>query len=318
MIPINSSNELSSPLQQYLREIGGVDLLTANNEIELAYEIQKGVKAQKRLNQTINKNKKTLKKITLLRLKALIKAGEVARKKMISANLRLVVKIAQEYANYGVPLLDLISEGNLGLIKAIERFNPSKGAKLSTYAAWWIKQSVRRALSDQAKTIRLPVHLSDKITKMRRITAQLSEEFGREPTDEELAEELQISTAKVVKLRSAGLQTASLNVKIGEEGTSELGELISDESAHMPDQLVANNELTKEMFSLLNHLNPREQMILRLRYGLDGKKALTLEEVGEKFKVTRERIRQLQNISLKKLEQAMSDSQHAAEEVMMA
>lgn len=315
MTTINSS-ELSSPLQQYLREIGEVTLLTAAEEIELAYEIEKGVKAQKQLSLALNKKKKVIQKTAVVRLKNLIKAGEEARKKMISANLRLVVKIAQEYGNYGVPLLDLISEGNLGLIKAVERFDPKKGAKLSTYAAWWIKQSVRRALSDQAKTIRIPVHLSDKIAKMRRITAQLNEEFGREPTDEELAEELQVPTAKVAKLRSAGMQTASLNVKIGEEGVSELGELISDESARMPDELFANLELTREMLNLLKHLDPREQMILRLRYGLDGKKAMTLEEVGEKFKVTRERIRQLQNISLKKLGQAMSDE--PSKEVMIA
>lgn len=299
-----STSELSTPLQQYLREIGEVGLLTAEEEIDLAKYIQQGLKAQKQLKQI--KNKKN--QIAITRFKKQIRAGDEARKKMISANLRLVVKIAQEYANYGVPLLDLISEGNLGLIKAIERFDPAKGAKLSTYGAWWIKQAVRRALSDQGKTIRLPVHLSDKIAKMRRITAQLSEEFGREPTDEELAEEMQTSATKVAKLRTAGMQTASLNTKIGEEGASELGEIIGDENVRMPDDLVSNQELTEQMLRLLKMLDPREQMILRMRYGLDGKKAMTLEEVGEKFKVTRERIRQLQNMSLKKLELAMTDA----------
>ncbi|MEZ5405779.1 MAG: sigma-70 family RNA polymerase sigma factor [Verrucomicrobiia bacterium] len=298
-----SSSELSTPLQQYLREIGEVGLLTTKEEIELAKSIRKGVKAQKQLKQTV-KNKKD--KTFIIQLKKQIRAGDEARKKMISANLRLVVKIAQEYAHYGVPLLDLISEGNLGLIKAIERFDPKKGAKLSTYGAWWIKQAVRRALSDQGKTIRLPVHLSDKIAKMRRITAQLNEEFGREPTDEELAEEMYTTTTKVARLRTAGMQTASLNAKIGEEGISELGEIIGDENTRMPDDLVSNQELTKQMLRLLKMLDPREQMILRMRYGLDGKKAMTLEQVGEKFKVTRERIRQLQNMTLKKLETAMA------------
>ena len=302
----NPRSELSSPLQKYLSDIGKVDLLTAKEEIDLANKIRKGVKAQKKLGLLKRKQKAPSK--TLTRLKNLIHVGDEARKKMIAANLRLVVKIAQEYSNYGMPFLDLISEGNLGLIKAIERFDPKKGAKLSTYGAWWIKQSVRRALSDQGKTIRLPVHLSDKIAKLRRLTLQLNEELGREPTDEELAEELNVSTSKVVRLRSSGMQTASLNTKIGEEGASELGELISDESARMPDELFANIELTQEMLKLLKHLDPREQMILQMRYGLNGKKAMTLEEVGEKFKVTRERIRQLQNISLKKLELAMTEN----------
>ncbi|MBX7157277.1 MAG: sigma-70 family RNA polymerase sigma factor [Verrucomicrobiae bacterium] len=299
-----SSSELSTPLQQYLREIGEVELLTAEEEIELAKLIHKGLKAEKQLKQAVKiKRDKTF----IIRLKKQIRSGDEARKKMISANLRLVVKIAQEYAHYGVPLLDLISEGNLGLIKAIERFDPKKGAKLSTYGAWWIKQAVRRALSDQGKTIRLPVHLSDKIAKMRRITAQLNEEFGREPTDEELAEEMHTTTTKVARLRTAGMQTASLNTKIGEEGISELGEIIGDENTRRPDDLISNQELTKQMLKLIQMLDPREQIILRMRYGLDGKKAMTLEEVGEKFKVTRERIRQLQNMSLKKLELAMTE-----------
>jgi RNA polymerase primary sigma factor len=258
----------------YLREIGQTPLLTREEEVKLARRIKRG--------------------------------DQAARQQMIKANLRLVVKIAHDYANYGLPLLDLISEGNIGLMKAVERFDPKKGGKLSTYAAWWIKQSIKRALANQSKTIRLPVHLVDKIARMRRISMQLTEELGREPTDEELGEELSLSPAKVAQLRTAAIRPASLDAAVGQdEDSASLGDIIGDENARTPYDLLQDKNLRGSIMDLLHVLDPRELKILTLRFGLDGKKEMTLEEVGEKFKVTRERIRQLQNIALRKLKKAL-------------
>jgi RNA polymerase primary sigma factor len=216
------------------------------------------------------------------------------------------VKIAHDYSSYGLPLLDLISEGNIGLMKAVERFDPKKGGKLSTYAAWWIKQSIKRALANQSKTIRLPVHLVDKIARMRRVAMQLAEEFGREPTDEELGEELQMPAAKISQLRTAAIRPASLDANVGqdEDGAS-LGDLIGDENAQTPSDLFSDKNLRKSVMDLLHVLDERELKIITMRFGLDGKKEMTLEEVGRKFKVTRERIRQLQNIALRKIKRAL-------------
>jgi RNA polymerase primary sigma factor len=236
-----------------------------------------------------------------------IKRGDqAARQQMIKANLRLVVKIAHDYASYGLPLLDLISEGNIGLMKAVERFDPKKGGKLSTYAAWWIKQSIKRALANQSKTIRLPVHLVDKIARMRRVGMQLAEEFGREPTDEELGEELNMAPGKIAQLRTAAIRPASLDATVGqEEDGASLGDMIGDEAAHMPSDMLSDKNLRKAVMDLLHVLDERELKIITLRFGLDGKKEMTLEEVGRKFKVTRERIRQLQNIALRKIKRAL-------------
>ncbi|CAB4244546.1 RNA polymerase sigma factor [Methylacidimicrobium sp. AP8] len=263
-----------SALKLYLREISQIPLLSREEEVELAHRIQKGDAA--------------------------------ARQKMIQANLRLVVKIAHDYATSGLPLLDLISEGNIGLMKAVDRFDPSKGGKLSTYAAWWIKQSIKRALANQSKTIRLPVHLVDKIARMRRTASRLAEEFGREPTDDELAQELGISSARVGELRTIAIQPASLNATVGEEedGTS-LGELVKDESAIDPASIIQNENLRKTVMELLPTLDPRERKILALRFGLEGNEEMTLEEIGKKFHVTRERIRQLQNLALRKVRRAL-------------
>ena len=220
---------------------------------------------------------------------------------MIKANLRLVVKIAREYEEYGLPLLDLINEGNMGLMKAVERFDPEKGAKLSTYAAWWIKQSIRRALSNQSKTIRLPVHIGDKLLHMRRAGMKLQEVLGREPTDEELAEEVGMTAFRVSELRTASIRPASLDAPIGEDESNRFGVIVQDERVSTPyAQLVekTNTDMVKE---LVETLPDREATILRYRFGLDGDEEKTLEEVGEKFGVTRERIRQIQNIALKKL-----------------
>ena len=235
-----------------------------------------------------------------------IKRGDQeARSRMVRCNLRLVVKIARDYSNYGLPLLDLISEGNIGLMKAVERFDPKKGGKLSTYAAWWIKQSIKRALANQSKTIRLPVHLVDKIAKMRRVSMQMTEELGREPTDDELAEEVGLSPAKVTALKSAAIRPTSLDQPIGDDDSTQFGDLVGDADAQDPFEMLRDKDLRNEVGDLLGILDDRERRIINCRFGLDGKKPKTLEDVGVKFGVTRERIRQLQNIALNKLRKAL-------------
>ncbi len=265
--------ESENSIKIYLREIGQVALLTPKQEIQLAARIKRGDKE--------------------------------ARALMIKANLRLVVKIAHDYSNLGLPLLDLISEGNIGLMKAVERFDPKKGGKLSTYGAWWIKQSIKRALANQAKTIRLPVHLVDKISKMKRAAHNLSEKLGREPTDEELAHKLDMPVAKVAQLRTISIRPASLDAPIGEEEDTQFSEIVSDEAAADPFEMLRDKTLRQDVRELIEELDPREAEILTLRFGLDGNKPLTLEDVGRKFKVTRERIRQIQNIALAKLRRLM-------------
>jgi RNA polymerase primary sigma factor len=270
---IDHNRESENGIKIYLREIGQIPLLTPQDEIRLAARIKKGDKA--------------------------------ARAQMIKANLRLVVKIAHDYSNFGLPLLDLISEGNIGLMKAVERFDPKKGGKLSTYAAWWIKQSIKRALANQAKTIRLPVHLVDKISKMKRAGHKLSEQLGREPTDQELADVLGVTRAKVAQLRTISVRPASLDAPIGDDDATEFSEIVGDEAALTPFELLRDKTLRQEVRDILEELDPREAEILTLRFGLDGSKPKTLEEVGRRFKVTRERVRQIQNIALTKLRHVM-------------
>lgn len=308
-------SESDNPIKIYLREIGEVPLISVQEELRLAEIIQKGMASEKELVELNKKSERDLlphEQTELARLSDEVEKGQEARQQMIKANLRLVVKIAQDYSNYGLPLLDLISEGNIGLMKAVERFEPTHGAKLSTYAAWWIKQAVKRALANQGKTIRLPVHVTDKISKLRRLSAQLTEEFGREPTDEELAEELRVSVSKVTEWRNIGIRPASLNAMMGEDADGlEFGEVVSDDSMRSPDELIGDEDLTQEMLKCLDVLDEREKEILASRYGLNGETPLTLEEVGEKFKVTRERIRQLQKTSLNKLKRALEKKDRA-------
>ncbi len=266
-------NDNNNSLRIYLREIAKTDLLTREQETELAEKIKKGDKK--------------------------------ARSLMIRANLRLVVKIAQDYANYGLPLSDLISEGNIGLMKAVERFDPEKGGKLSTYGSWWIKQSIKRALANQSKTIRLPVHMVDKISRMRRISNILAEALGREPTNSELAEELGIPRNKLAMLKQASQRPASLDAPISDDENSDYSEIIGDENAVDPALALENKSMHNQLDDLLDNLDERETRIIGARFGLDGQKPLTLEEIGLEFGVTRERIRQLQNVALAKMRKSL-------------
>jgi RNA polymerase primary sigma factor len=239
-------------------------------------------------------------------LAAKMKKGDSkARTLMISSNLRLVVTIAHDYANLGLPLLDVISEGNIGLMTAIDRFDPSKGAKVSTYAAWWIRQSIKRALSNQGKTIRLPAQLGDKISKMRRVAMQMSADLGRDPTDDELGEEIGITSEKVSNLRSASIRPASLDAPISDDDLTEFGESVADEQARTPFELLREKDLHNDVDGLLEVLDDREKEIISQRFGFDGGEQKTLEELGKKLRVSRERIRQLQNSALSKLRRAL-------------
>ena len=279
-------NETDTGLNRYLREIGRFPLLTPQEEIELAKKIKKG--------------------------------NTAARERMITANLRLVVTIVRDYANLGLPLLDLIAEGNIGLTKAVERFEPTKGAKLSTYAMWWIKQSIKRALANQSKTIRVPVHLADKIAKVRRVSLQMSDELGREPTDDELGQEIGIDSDKITRLKSVGIRPTSLDAPIVDDDSTEFAEVIGDDEAQTPFELLRDKNLLGEVDGLLEVLDPREKKIISQRFGLDGGKPKTLEDVGKDFGITRERIRQLQNIALAKLHRALIKREEILERELLA
>jgi RNA polymerase primary sigma factor len=259
-----------STLQLYLNDIRRTPLLTAEEENRLALLVQKG--------------------------------DPKAREHMIKANLRLVVKIAYDYNHLGLPILDLISEGNLGLIKAVERFDPNRGGKLSTYAAWWIKQSMKRAVANQSKTIRLPVHLVDRIARMRRIISRYLEEFGREPDNEEIAYELQVPVNKIALLKTVSVRPASLEAPLGDDPDARmLGDVVGDENARSPDEHLGDKNLVEDLHNIVSSLGHREAEILKLRFGLDGGDPMTLDEVGKRFAITRERIRQLQDLALRQV-----------------
>ena len=270
-------------LTLYLREIGQVNLLTPGEEIALAKRIKRGDKK--------------------------------AREQMITANLRLVVKIARDYQGLGLPLLDLINEGNIGLMKGVQRFDPGKGAKLSSYASWWIKQAIRRALSNQSKTIRLPVHVVDKMAHIRKAEVKLRETFDREPTDEEVAEDIGLDAGRVRRYRDASHAPVSLDSPIGHEDSTPISEVVADSNAAAPfDQIVEanDNELVQEVLATLD---ARESRILAMRFGLDDRKPKTLEEVAERFGVTRERIRQIQEQALKKMRVKIEERDHQSAEL---
>ena len=257
------------PVRMYLKEIGKVPLLTAEEELEIAQRMAAG--------------------------------DEEARKKLSESNLRLVVSIAKRYVGRGMQFLDLIQEGNLGLIKAVEKFDYSKGYKFSTYATWWIRQAITRAIADQARTIRIPVHMVETINKLIRVSRQLLQEYGREPTPEEIAKEMGVSEEKVREITKIAQEPVSLETPIGEEEDSHLGDFIPDDDIPAPAEAAAFTMLKEQLTDVLDTLTPREEKVLRLRFGLDDGRARTLEEVGREFNVTRERIRQIEAKALRKL-----------------
>ena len=260
---------LDDPVKMYLKDIGRVPLLSADDEIELARKMQEG--------------------------------DEEAKKKLSEANLRLVVSIAKRYVGRGMLFLDLIQEGNLGLMKAVEKFDYQKGFKFSTYATWWIRQAITRAIADQARTIRIPVHMVETINKPTRVSRLLTQRYGREPTPAEIAKEMNISEERVREIQKIAQDPVSLETPIGEEEDSHLGDFIEDETTTTPSDSVSTTMLKETLLSVLNSLTPREEKVLRLRYGVDDGRPRTLEEVGKEFNVTRERIRQIEAKALRKL-----------------
>ena len=257
------------PVRMYLKEIGNVPLLSTEEEIELAKKVEEG--------------------------------DEAAKKKLTEANLRLVVSIAKKYVGRGMPFLDLIQEGNMGLMKAVDKFDYSKGYKFSTYATWWIRQAITRAIADQARTIRIPVHMVETINKLIRVSRQLLQELGREPTPEEIAEEMNMPVDRVREILKISQEPVSLETPIGEEEDSHLGDFIQDDNVPVPSDAAAFTLLKEQLVEVLGTLTEREQKVLRLRFGLDDGRARTLEEVGKEFNVTRERIRQIEAKALRKL-----------------
>jgi RNA polymerase primary sigma factor len=279
----------------YLKEMSRVPLLTTEEEVKLAKLLEKGHNAHKRLSK--NGHDGRLK----LDLENAIQAGKDARDHLIKANTRLVVSIAKKYMGRGVPFLDLIQEGNLGLMKAVEKFDFRRGFRFSTYATWWIRQTITRAIADQGRTIRVPVHMSDRIRRLYKTARQLEQEHGRKPTPEEIAEELQLEPRKVQWMLKVSWRPLSLERPVGEEEDSELGSFIEDDTTPTPTQSAHQNLLREKVEEVLSTLTPREARILRLRFGLINGRSYTLEEVGQKFGLTRERIRQIEGKALRRL-----------------
>ena len=300
---IDLSGELGidtdDPVRMYLKEIGKVPLLSADEEIEYAKKMEIGEEAKKKLAEkgenVSEKERKSLEKK--------INEGENSKKKLSEANLRLVVSIAKRYVGRGLLFLDLIQEGNLGLIKAVEKFDYSKGYKFSTYATWWIRQAITRAIADQARTIRIPVHMVETINKLIRVSRQLLQEYGREPTPEEIADYMKMDVARVREILKISQEPVSLETPIGEEEDSHLGDFIPDENVPIPVEAATQTLLKEQLNEVLGTLTDREERVLRLRFGMDDGKARTLEEVGKEFNVTRERIRQIEAKALRKLRQ---------------
>jgi RNA polymerase primary sigma factor len=279
----------------YLKEMARVPLLTPEQEKELAQQLESGRTARRRLARDGHDPEETE------RLKREIEQGEEARQHLIKANTRLVVSIAKRYLGHGVPFLDLIQEGNLGLMKAIEKFDYRRGHRLSTYATWWIRQSITRALAEQGRTIRVPVHMSDRIRKLYRVARELEQELGRQPSPEEIAEEIELEPEKVQWILRASRRPISLERPVGEEDDNELRDFIEDEKVLAPSEAAYQHLLAETMDEVLHTLSPREARILRLRFGIQDGHSYTLEEVGQKFGLTRERIRQIESEALRKL-----------------
>ena len=288
------------PVRMYLKEIGKVNLLTSEEEIALAQKMDAGNAAKEQLEE-LEKAGEEIPEETRTELNKLIKEGEKAKQKLAEANLRLVVSIAKRYVGRGMQFLDLIQEGNLGLIKAVEKFDYTKGYKFSTYATWWIRQAITRAIADQARTIRIPVHMVETINKVIRVSRQLLQELGHDPTPEEIAAEMNMPVERVREILKIAQEPVSLETPIGEEEDSHLGDFIPDEDASEPAEAASFTLLKEQLVEVLSTLTPREEKVLKLRFGIEDGRTRTLEEVGKEFNVTRERIRQIEAKALRKL-----------------
>ncbi len=296
---------IDDPVRMYLKEIGKVNLLTPEEEIELAQYMGAGDAAREQLEE-IEKARENGEEVSAtpeeeVALKKTIKKGEAAKQRLAEANLRLVVSIAKRYVGRGMLFLDLIQEGNLGLIKAVEKFDYTKGYKFSTYATWWIRQAITRAIADQARTIRIPVHMVETINKVIRVSRQLLQELGHDPSPEEIAEEMNMPVDKVREILKIAQEPVSLETPIGEEEDSHLGDFIPDEDASEPSEAASFTLLKEQLVDVLGTLTPREEKVLKLRFGIEDGRTRTLEEVGKEFNVTRERIRQIEAKALRKL-----------------
>ncbi|MGM9546197.1 MAG: RNA polymerase sigma factor RpoD [Vescimonas sp.] len=294
------SFNIDDPVRMYLKEIGRVPLLSADEEVALATAMSAGRAAQERIDQA-GETEEPISDEEMAQLKADIKEGNKAKQKLAEANLRLVVSIAKRYVGRGMLFLDLIQEGNLGLIKAVEKFDYTKGYKFSTYATWWIRQAITRAIADQARTIRIPVHMVETINKVIRVSRQLLQQLGHDPSPEEISAEMGMPVDKVREILKIAQEPVSLETPIGEEEDSHLGDFIPDEGASEPSEAASFTLLKEQLVDVLSTLTPREEKVLKLRFGIEDGRTRTLEEVGKEFNVTRERIRQIEAKALRKL-----------------
>ena len=292
---------IDDPVRMYLKEIGKVDLLSPDEEIGLAQQMLAGNQAKEALANMTDEEKEALDPAVMAQYEADMKAGDKAKKRLAEANLHLVVSIAKRYVGRGMLFLDLIQEGNLGLIKAVEKFDCTKGFKFSTYATWWIRQAITRAIADQARTIRIPVHMVETINKVIRVSRQLLQELGHDPSPEEIAQEMNMPVDRVRDILKIAQEPVSLETPIGEEEDSHLGDFIPDDDAPEPAEAASFMLLKEQLVEVLSTLTPREEKVLRLRFGIEDGHTRTLEEVGKEFNVTRERIRQIEAKALRKL-----------------
>lgn len=297
---VPTSHQADDPVKMYLRDIGQIELLTITQESEYARTVQEGIMCKEKI-EAYRKQGKEISPKELEELNEKIRMGDEARDILIESNLRLVVSIAKKYFGRGLPFLDLIQEGNMGLIKAVYKFDPTKGFKFSTYATWWIRQSITRAIADQGRTIRIPVHMVETINKLGRTTRRLTQEKRREPTPEEIAAEMKISVEKVQQIQRIAQEPISFNSTVGEEDDSSLGDFIADTEGQNPLEYTQYQIYREEIDAVLQTLTPREEKVIRLRYGLDDNHPRTLEEVGREFGVTRERIRQIEAKAIRRL-----------------
>ncbi|WP_082418323.1 RNA polymerase sigma factor [Flaviflexus massiliensis] len=295
---IHVAGATADPVKDYLKQIGKVALLTAEEEVELARRIEVGLYANFILTEDRDKIKD---KAYERRLKWMVRDGQLAKNHLLEANLRLVVSLAKRYTGRGMLFLDLIQEGNLGLVRAVEKFDYTKGFKFSTYATWWIRQAITRAMADQARTIRIPVHMVEVINKLARVQRQMLQDLGREPTTEELAKELDMTEEKVVEVQKYGREPISLHTPLGEDGDSEFGDLIEDSEAVVPTDRVAHILLQEQIHQVLDTLSEREAGVITMRFGINDGQPKTLDEIGKKYGVTRERIRQIESKTMSKL-----------------